>query len=353
MRAARLACCTASSSTTGAKGKDLLKQALADAERQGIAQRDLLKLRAVNRQFVDGDLPGALEQYRLMRDLYPDFMPPLNNSGMILRGLGRFDEAAKMFEKAADLAPRNSIPLSNLWGVQITPLRDSAAAERTARRMVALSPDLSHARALLGYSLAVQWRFAEAEKELRKTLELDPEHPYAVPNLGHVLFASGKPAEAVPVYRKMVEMGKRGLTTGDPAKDGFDLALALRDSGNTTEASAVAAEASAAVLKKLKGAKPGPFELAALGSLAAAAGQTDSASRYLARAEGLRTADADALMDVAELQALLGRKQDALATIRKSRSSGYADFFFPVIIPGFQSVRNDPEFRALFSPPRK
>jgi Flp pilus assembly protein TadD len=216
--------------------------------------------------------------------------------------------------------------------------------------MVALSPDLPHPRAMLGYSLAVQWRFAEAEKELRKTLELDPEHPYAVPNLGHVLFASGKPAEAVPVYRKMLEMGKRGLTTGDPAKDGFDLALALRESGDSREAGAIAEQASAALLKKLKGAKPGPFELAALGSLAAAAGQTDRASRYLARAEGLRTADANALMDVAELQALLGRKQDAIGTLLKARASGYSDFFFPMIIPGFQPIRNDPEFKALFNP---
>ena len=216
--------------------------------------------------------------------------------------------------------------------------------------MVALSSDLPHPRSVLGYSLAIQWRFAEAEQEYRKTLELEPEHPYAVPNLGHVLFASGKPAEAVPVYRKMVEMGKRGLTTGDPAKDNFDLALALRESGNPREARAIAEQASAAVLKKLKGARPGPFELAALGSLAAAAGQTDRASRYLEQAERFQKVDADTLMDIAELQALLGRKQDALATIRKSRSSGYSDFFFPVIIPGFQSMRNDSEFKALFSP---
>jgi tetratricopeptide (TPR) repeat protein len=335
-----------------ARGKDLLKRALADAERQGIAQRDLLKLRAVNKQFVDEDLPGALEQYRLTRELYPDFMPPWNNSGMILRGMGRFDEAAAMFEKAAELAPRNSIPLFNLWFVQISPLHDAAAAERTARRLVALSPDLPHPHSVLGFSLAAQWRLADAEKEYRRTLELEPKHPYAVPNLAHVLFAQGRAAEAVPVYRQMVELGKSGLTTGKPAKDSCDLALALRDSGETREASAVAEEARAALLKRLKGAKPGAFELAALGSLAAAAGQTDRASRYLEQAKRFQKADADALMDIAELQALLGRKQDALATIRKSRSSGYSDFFFPLIIPGFQPIRNDPEFKALFSLPR-
>jgi eukaryotic-like serine/threonine-protein kinase len=335
-----------------ARCKELLRRALEDGERLGIAQRDLLKLKAVNKQFVDGDPQGALDQYRLMREIYPDFMPPWNNSGMILRGLSRFPEAAAMFERAADLAPRNSIPLFNLWYVQIGPLRDARAAERTARRMVTLSPNLPHPHSVLGYSLAVQWRFADAEKEYRRTLELEPKHPYAVPNLGHVLFASDRAAEAVPVYRQMVEMGKQGLTTGDAAKDAFDLALALRDSGKNREASAIAEEASAALLKTRKGAHTGAFELAALGLLAYAKGQDDSASRYLARAEGVEGTSAEALMDIAELQALLGRKQDALATIRKSQASGYSDFFFPVIIPGFQPIRNDPEFKTLFNPSR-
>jgi hypothetical protein len=105
-------------------------------------------------------------------------------------------------------------------------------------------------------------------------------------------------------------------------------------------------------MRALKGAKPGPFELAAAGSLALAAGDADSAARYLARAEGAQKPDANDLMDIAELQALLGRKQDALATIRKARAAGYADYFFPVIIPGFQPIRNDPEFKALFNASR-
>jgi Flp pilus assembly protein TadD len=275
-------------------------------------------------------------------------MPPWNNSGIILRGLGRFEEAAAMFEKAATCAPRNSIPLYNLWNLQIGPLHDAAAAERTAHRLVTLSPDLAHSHSMLGYSLAVQWRFADAEKEFRRTTELDPEHPYGVPNLGHVLFVQGRAADAVPVYRKMVDMGKRRLTTGDPARDSFGLALALRDAGNAAEAATVAQDASAAVLKKLKGAAPGPFELATLGALAAAAGQAETASQYLARAERAPKADANTLMDIAELQALLGRKQSAIATIRKARAAGYSDFFFPVIIPGFQPIRSVLEFKALF-----
>jgi tetratricopeptide (TPR) repeat protein len=147
----------------------------------------------------------------------------------------------------------------------------------------------------------------------------------------------------------MVDMGKRGLTTGHPAKDSFDLALALREAGHTAEARAVAEEAGAALIRTLKGAKPGPLELAALGSLEVAAGHADSAAHYLARAEAAPKPDANSLMGIAELQALLGRKQDALASLRKALAAGYSEFLFPVIIPGFQLIRNDPEFKALFS----
>jgi tetratricopeptide (TPR) repeat protein len=93
------------------KGKDMLRQALRDAETQNLPQRDILKLRAANQQFVEGDLAAALEQYRMMQELFPDFMPPWNNSGMILRSLGRYDEAVAMFEQAAQpLVPAPRFP---------------------------------------------------------------------------------------------------------------------------------------------------------------------------------------------------------------------------------------------------
>jgi serine/threonine protein kinase/tetratricopeptide (TPR) repeat protein len=330
------------------KGQANLRQALKDAEGQGLPQRDVLKLRAANKQFVDRDLTGALEEYGVIRELFPDFMPPWNNSGMILRSLGRYDEAVAMFEKAAELAPHNSIPLTNLWFLQLNFRKDIKATEAVARRMVALSPDMAFSRNALGYSLAVQGRYEEAEPELRKATEITPDDPYGLPNLGHVLYAMGRAAEAVPVYRRVYELSKQGRSSGSPPYDGLALVLALRESGQREEARKVAAECRAIVLKKSPGRPPDTGDTVVLGALAAAAGDLPEASADLRK--GLAAGDADAydLMILAELEAILGHKKEAIATLKKSLAAGYFDYFFPVVLPGFQSVRDDPEFRSLY-----
>ncbi len=330
------------------KGKAMLSQALKGAEEQNLGQRDILKLRAANKQFVDEDLPGALEQYRLLRELFPDFMPPWNNSGMILRTLGRYGEAAAMYEKAAEIAPRNGIPLSNLWFTYLDYLRDAKAAERVARRLVGLSPELGLYRNFLGYSLAAQGRFDAAEKELRKTLELEPDHVYALPNLAYVLYAAGKPAEALPFFRRVYELTREGRIPGSPEKNAAYLVLALRKAGNPGEAAKVAAEAKDLLKKRLKDTPPDAQDLALMGQAAAAAGQAKEAAGYLERARALRPTDSYSLLDIAELGALLGQKGLALETLKSGDKGGYSDYFLPVILPGFQPIAGDPEFRALF-----
>jgi serine/threonine protein kinase/Flp pilus assembly protein TadD len=330
------------------KGKDLLRQALKDAEHQNLPQRDILKLRALNKWHVNQDFSGALEEYRLMRELFPDFDTPWNNSGMILRSLGRYDEAVAMFKKAAELAPRNIIPLQNLWFTELDFLRDAKAAESVALRMVALSPEVANSHVYLGFSLAAQGRFEEAEKELRKTVELEPNHPYGLPDLAHTLLASGKAAEAVPIYRKTLELVRQGRMFGTVAKNKFDLALALRESGNIDEAKKVAAGARESLLKTLKGSAPGAQDLVMIGQLAIVIGQTKDAAEYLNKALALGPKDPDTLLDIAELRALLGQKELAIATLKKVYDAGYIDYFFPLIIPGFQPIRNSPEFKALY-----
>jgi Flp pilus assembly protein TadD len=330
------------------KGKAMLRQALQDAESQKLAERDILKLRAANKQFVDKELPAALEQYRLLRELFPDFMPPWNNSGMILRQLGRYDEAVTMFEKAAECAPRNSIPLTNLWFTQMDFVRDAKSAEKVARRAATLAPDLSYPHSYLGYSLAAQGRFDEAEKELRKTLELERDHAYALPNLAYVLFAAGKAADAVPFYRRVYELTKEGRIGGSPEKNGAYLGLALRMAGDAAEAAKVVAEAKDLLKKRLKTSSPDAQDLVIEGQLAAAMGQTKEAAGYLNRARALGATDPYSLLDIAELSALLGQKDLAIETLKKTLQAGYQDYFFPVLLPGFQPIARDPAFRALF-----
>ena len=330
------------------KGQEMLRQALKNAEAQDYPPRDLLKLKAVNKQFVDKDLAGALEEYRTLRELYPDFMPAWNNAGRILQSLGRHGEAAAMFEKAAELAPRNSIPLMNLWFSQNLFLKDIRAAETTARRYVAIAPELANAHSTLGYTLAVQEKFPEAEKELRKAVELEPGHPYALPNLAHMLLAAGKAAEAVPIYRRVCELGPKGGMFGHPAKNAFDLASALKEAGNRREAERVASEAQAEMLKDFGTTKPDARNNILLGKLSTISGKAGEAQAYLNRALAAAATDANAILDLAGLYAQLGQVEQAVGLLKKALDRGYSDPFFPVILPDYLPIRKDPGFRALF-----
>jgi tetratricopeptide (TPR) repeat protein len=330
------------------RGKEMLRTALADARNQGLPQRDVLPLKAVHRQFVDGDLPGALEEYRTLMGLFPDLMPPANNGGRVLQALGRYDEAVALYEEAIKRAPRNSIPLQNLWFLHMNIRKDAPAAESAARRLVDLAPSLANPHSYLGYGLAVQEKFAEAEKELRKALEIEPDHPYAHPNLGHVLFAAGKAAEAVPIYRRMLELTKQGKSTGNLEWDCVAFILALRSSGQKEETAKAFGEAWAGLEKKVRGRPAEPNECLAFAALAAAAGESKKCEPYIKQAQIIGLKDANDMMDLAEVYALVGNPAPALQWIKKSLDSGYSDPFFPILLPEFQSLRKIPEFRVLF-----
>ncbi len=113
-------------------GQQWLREALIDGE--VLPQREYLMIRAVNRQFVDEDPEGALEEYELICELFPDDMPAYNNRGRILMSQGRYDEAAAMFEKATELDSRSGVALQNLWFLHVLHQRRARASEVVARR---------------------------------------------------------------------------------------------------------------------------------------------------------------------------------------------------------------------------
>jgi serine/threonine protein kinase/Flp pilus assembly protein TadD len=330
------------------KGKETLRQALKDAEAQGGTQLELRIAKVLNRHYVDEDMPGALEEYRLIRELYPDYMPAYNNPGLILRRLGRVDEAIGMFNKAAEIAPRNSLPPSNLWFTYMNWKKDAVAGEGIGRKLVQFAPGNVWSHHFLGYSLAAQGRFEEAEKEFRKSLEIEPEHPYDLDNIGHVLYAMGRAREAIPFYRKVLDLTRQGQANGTIEGDSLSLISALKSSGDVAAAKQLASEIRESILKRTAAAPLKPDDLVVLGKIEAIIGRPSEADRYLRQILGQGPKDPGSLMEIAQMYSLLGQKELAISTLKKSFDAGYRDYFYPVILPAFQAIRADPQFRAIF-----
>jgi len=328
------------------KGKETLKRALADAE--NLPQLEFLLIRAVNKEFVDEDLEGALADYRMIINLYPDNMQAYNNSGMILRSVGRVDEAVTMYTKAHEISPSNTVPLSNLWWTHLFFTKNPQAAEEAARRLVELGPEIALYNHCLGYCLLAQGRFDEAVEAYKKTVDLEPQHAYGLPNLAHVLLSSGRAAEAAPVYRDVRDLVSQGRMQGTFVKASFDLAFALKEAGDLKAAKEVAAEGRNSLIEVLDGAAPNSQNLLMFGQLEAVAGNIIEAEQHLSQALEAGIPDPYTTINLAELYALLGQNDKSIETVKKALQSGYPDPYFPQILPAFQSIRNDPQFRALF-----
>lgn len=128
-------------------------------------------LMAGNEAFLAGDLTGAERLFGKALSLSHDDVDILNNLGMTLAALKRFDEADARFAAAARLDPLSARVAYN-----------RANAFRDARQ---------NDRAMEFYRLA---------------LELDPENAGAANNLGTLLYQMGRRAEAETAYLRAVEV---------------------------------------------------------------------------------------------------------------------------------------------------
>jgi len=328
------------------RGRAELSRALVDGET--LPRDEYLMLRAVNRHFVDQDLEGALGEYELICELYPRHAAAYNNRGRILLHLGRYEEAAVMFEKAAEIDPKGAVPIINLAFMYITRLPNPAAAEDACRRLVAIDPEIANYHSMMGWALTVQGRFDEAQEVFERALELEPEHPYAMPNLGYTLVAAGKPELALLYFRRnLARIREQGL---DHAERGgiLDVAAVLAASGDTVQTGQFVDQAIAELDGEMTGKEWGLGDHAYLAQLLAAAGRFDEGEEQLAVVMAMEADDADSQLEAARACAVLGHRECAIEGTRKAYEMGFRDPFLPMLLPSMSSLYGDPEFMELF-----
>jgi serine/threonine protein kinase/Flp pilus assembly protein TadD len=328
------------------RGREELKQALVDGET--LPRNEYLMLRAVNRQFVDGDLEGALGEYELINGIYPDNMAAYNNRGRILIRLERFDEAQEMFERAAELDPQSAFPLVNLAFMNSVGRPNAVDAEKVCRKLVAIDPEVPNYHSLLGWTVAVQERYDEAREILERALDLEPEHAYAMPNLGYTLMANDNPATAVLYFRRNLARVRNNGLVGNERGCILDLAAALAAAGEDEEARRLADEA---VAKLEAGSMAGEWDAgdhSFVSQLYAVTGRADLAEEHCTAARGLEIDDPYSQFELARCCALLGERECAIENTRLSLEMGFSDPYMPMLTPSMNGLLGDPDFMALF-----
>ncbi len=328
------------------RGREELRQALVDGET--LPRDEYLMLRAANRHFVDQDLEEALDEYELICDLYPRYMAAYNNRGRILLQLGRYEEAAEMFEKAAEIDPRGAVPIINLAFMYITVLPNPPASEAACRRLIAIDSEIANYHSLLGWALAVQLRFDEAQAVFERALELEPKHDYALPNLGYTLAAAGKPEMALLYFRRNLARVRQENRAYAERGAILDLAVVLAASGDNEQTREFVDQAITQFNEEMVGREWGLGDHAYLAQLLAAAGRFDEGEAQLASVMAMVPDDGASQLEVARACAVLGHRECAIDGTRKALEMGFSDPFQPMLLPSMNSLLGDPEFMALF-----
>lgn len=157
----------------------------------------------------------------------PDDWSALLDLGVVLRPLGRLDEAIALYRRALTL--KETPLLHGNLGNALALTGQDEAAEHHLRRAVALAPDAVESHYNLGSFLTDQDRPAEALIHLDTAIALRPEASDALTNRGVALTALGRTDEAIASYRAALALRP------DWAETHYDLAWTLLLDGDLDE----------------------------------------------------------------------------------------------------------------------
>jgi tetratricopeptide (TPR) repeat protein len=247
-------------------------------------------------------------------------MPEAYRALSLLRAnaLDSFDDAVALMARAADLDPGNPYYIINLAALYLA-LGDDSHATALAKSVRERWPNDTSNYFLSAFLQAYRGNRMAVLENAPKLLEVDPRDYFALMLLRDAYLAGGQPQLARALYAKAYP---ELLATSSPAVDSsnwpaaVDLALVLRVTGET--------EAARVLL--------------------------DRSEPFMRATPRLGTAGYG-ISDV-QIHALRGDKAKALAALREAEKAGWRRWFWRYyrdVDPNLASIRNEPEFKAVFA----
>lgn len=159
-----------------------------------------------------GKTEEALIPMRKAAALSPNDSESHNNLGITLQKLGNLNEAEKCYRRALKINPDNAQVLSNL-GTTLATLKRLTEAETCFKRAIQIKPDYAKAYNNLASLLVKSEQYDEAEKNCRQALRLNPAYGEAHLNLAQILKQLDRPDEAIASFRMALKSDPHNAMT--------------------------------------------------------------------------------------------------------------------------------------------
>ena len=259
------------------------------------------------------------------------------------------DYALQMYEQAIQLDPNFALVhagIAHLCGL-IFELRDQSPKwiERglaACDRANALAPDMPEvlvARSSIAYG---QRKYDEAARLAQRAIHRKPDCDGAWDILGRAFFASGRFEEAAALTERAIE------ANGDDYNTFIAYGRALKRLGRNKEAEHVQQRFIKALRQQLELVPEDVRARILLATqLACFKEDADECMRHLQTAVALHPKDSRVLYNAACTYGVLGKKTEALETIKKAFEAGYSNPAWAANDTDLDCLHDDPEFKKL------
>jgi len=276
-----------------------------------------------------GQTAQAISELKRAQELAPNSDEGYRRLGNAYLAAGQKEQAIRALEKAVELNPYLWVNLNSLAGAYLN-TGDYEKAMKYYQQVTQVEPQNQIGFANLGSVYISMGRYEDSIAPLETAMRLDPQ-PVVISNLGTSYFYLHRYADAVKQFEKAVQ-----LNPGDETMMG-NLADGYRAAGQTEQAKATYDRAIALAFKALN---VNPRSATTMGSLAlyyAKKGDMGQATAWIQRARGLDPSSVELIQTSAEVHALSGKPEEAIADLKKALQHGLTT----------SSIESDPELDAL------
>ena len=258
--------------------------------------------------------------------------------GKALAGLGRIDEAVAEWRKALTARPNNWQVLSDM-GRTLFEARRFPEAEAAYRQLIAQRPDNVIGYQGLGSVYHRQNRLAEALEFYERAMAITPAGQ-VLSNMGTMYHQQGDYPKAVDAYRRAIAVRPNSAMTHRNLGD------SLMRIGRRGDAVA-SYQRAVALAEQARQVNPAdPQNLASLALFLAKAGDGATARRHVAEAARLSPDDVFVWNRAAQVYAVLGSRDEALAALARAIELKYPKAE-AASVDEFEPLRSHPRYKQL------
>ena len=287
-----------------------------------------------------GEFDGAVHQISEALSIDPDDPRTLVLQGQLFTRLNRWIDAEESFKRAIKSRPNLWVPHDELGVVYYEEGKYPQAVEEF-RAATLLVPRRAWPLNNLASVYLQQGRIGEAQTAAKRSLDLNFSDSAAT-TMAASLRCDGKPEEAIPLSLKAVELNPALADNWLELGDCYSL-LRGRHGAEALKAYSRAAAAQEDELKDDPKNGPGWMLLALCRTKA---GQPETALDLIAKAEHFLAGDIDSQLHKARTLELLGKRDDALATVEACLKRGATEFQIRTM-PDLAGLRDDSRYTAF------